>query len=274
MVSMKWKIFELYSNLLFLDFPTRRRIHISHFLDFSPSLFFSRSTTDLARNRNEFALGPALFFLGNTLSSDISCEKLSQVIRVSFRVYYISVRLTLLLLIFWCIKWRQKSRKYDYAIHFFIHLSFIDRFIKQSRKKNFTRRRKSHHTKRDKWKNESNSLFREWNMPEDSVPKSTSKVKNLQSSSKHRNCKQRTLDEESSLANSAPESVASTTLIIADYETVLLLDKVTVNSIFFSIFVAVFTTITIPQNLIYVFFLLFGIRLFLFDLDLFFNTWL
>lgn len=91
-------------------------------------------------------------------------------------------------------------------------------------------------------------------MPEASVPKSTSKVKNLQSSSKHRNCKQRILDEESSLANSAPDGVASTTLIIADYETVLLPDEVTVNSTFFTIFVAVFTTIAIPQNVIYVFF--------------------
>lgn len=102
-------------------------------------------------------------------------------------------------------------------------------------------------------------------MPEASVRKSTSKVKNLQSLSKHRNCKQRILDEESSLANSAPDGVASTTLIIADYETVLLPDEVTVNSIFFSIFVAVFTTTTVPQSSIYVFFLLFGSRPFLFD---------
>lgn len=88
MASIKWKIFELYSDLLFLDFPTRRRIHISHFLDFSFPIFLLLATPPTSRvtemNLPSGHSGGAPFSLCNTLSSDISCEKLSQIIRVFF----------------------------------------------------------------------------------------------------------------------------------------------------------------------------------------------
>jgi hypothetical protein len=57
-------------------------VYTTYFLDFSCPHLSPRSA-DFACTRNEFALGPAtgLPSLRNTLSSDISCEKLPQVIR-------------------------------------------------------------------------------------------------------------------------------------------------------------------------------------------------
>lgn len=100
------------SDLLFLDFPTRRRIHFP-FSWFFLFPFCSRGT-NFARTRNEFALGPApakLLSLRNTLSSGMSCEKLLPVIR-----FFVLITLTCIVffpfLIFWQIfdVSRKKSR--------------------------------------------------------------------------------------------------------------------------------------------------------------------